>query len=293
MKKTSILVLLALGLLLGLCACGKEAPTVHTLHPGDGRKEPETIVITVPGDTVVVTVPVPVTGTPTTTKKPEDDQPVDPVASDGMSYVMKNETQKLGNGSFATLTYPQLQNTGNAVAENNSNLLLAEVAMKTLASHEATKDYNDRIKAGSKITYTVTDCSVTVCTPALLSVRFTATYLVDTGVPTTLIYTYLLNPSTGSEIKAKNVFSNFGGVLDVMEQDRMTRIFATDGFEKTFNKAEWIKYYRDNILYKFTPSVYFTADALVVIAESSGNQGGWAEYSIPLQSVSSVLKVKP
>ena len=292
MKKRVLCGVIALLLLCGLCACGTAAPTVHTLHPGDGSRAPETVIVTVPGDTVIVTVPVVVTGTPVTTPDPEDTGET-PVASDGLSYVMKNETRKLGNGSFANLTYPQLQNTGNAVAETNSNLLLAEVSMKLLSSNDVTKDYNDRVKAGSKVTFTVTDCTVTVCTPALCSVRFTATYLVDSGTPRSLIYTYLLNPSTGSEIKAKNVFSNFGGVLDQFEQDKMQQIYATDGFDKNFKKADWIKYYRDNILYKFTPSVYFTPDSLVVIAELSGSQGGWAEYSVALDTVAGVVKVKP
>ena len=279
-------------LCLCLCACGSTAPTVHTLHPGDGEKTPETIYVTLPPETVVVTVTVPVSGRSTGTAAPEATEET-PSSSTGFSYVMKNETQKLGDGSFATLTYPQLQNTGNPVSEQNSNLLLAGAAIKALGANESTKDYQDKVSGGSKVTFTVTDCQVTACTPALVSVRFAATYLVSGQTPLNFVFTYLLNPSTGSEIKGKNVFSNLGGVLDALEQNKATQVYATAGFDKEFRMADWIKYYRDNILYKFTPELYFTSDAIVLIAELSGNQGGWAEYSIPLDAVSSCLKVKP
>ena len=53
MKKT-VLGITAAALALLLCSCGNTAPTVHTLRPGDGYREPETVYVTLPAQTVKV-----------------------------------------------------------------------------------------------------------------------------------------------------------------------------------------------------------------------------------------------
>ncbi len=297
--------LTSLILLLTLCSCSfsDSGRTIHTLHPGDGITEPETVIVTVPGETVIVTVPVH-EGTTSPETQADDTNPVSvttgAVTTSAPStslkpefgYVLITDSKNLGKESMATLIYPALQNTGNAEIENKVNELLADIAFNDFTGNENCKDYEDKIASNITVSYTVTACDVKLCSPAFMSVRFEAEYtLSDSSDKYNFIYTHTINLSTGKEIKTKNLFRDFGSILTMLEEGKLTRGASTQDFDTLVDMKDTIARLRSGIAYGTLPKVYFTEDKLYVIIELDQKLGGWAEYSVPLSQVSSYLAI--
>ncbi|MCQ2426964.1 MAG: hypothetical protein MJ137_00995 [Clostridia bacterium] len=306
MKKTiTACILLAAMLSAASCASPGSGNVYHTLYTGDGTRSPETVYITLPPETVIITVPVPVTREPDTgtgesvpVTAPVTESPVTgPSESSGTESVstvmvtMETAVKDLGGGSKATLKYPSLKGLSSETVENKLNSQLAVIAEYDFIADEHCKDYADRIAEGKKVTYSVKDCDVTKITGLLISVRWTAEYSVGDAEPTLLIFTHYMNVSTGKEIKAKDIFSDFGSILTLLENGKMTPVYSAPGFETSTDMAAMIKQYRAGLAYNIFPATYVSGDSLFVAVTAGGTAGGYAEYKIPLSSVSDYLKI--
>ena len=306
MKKRQIAIAAAGLLLLTGCANGSGGREVHTLYPGNGTYAPQTVYVTLPPETVYVTVPVTVTDEPEQSATVEPDATSSPETAEqtsvetapqsGISYEISETVKKLDNAgkSTATLRYPKLSGLASATVEEKINTLLYQMTEVDFTTSEYTKDYAEKIAAGVTVKYEVTDCAVTLASSALICVRWRAEYTSSDAAETVrLAFARVLNPSTGKEIKPKDIFTDFPKILDMISAGQAVRSAVTEGFDSRNDLSSLIANYKTRVAYSVYPPVCFTADSLIVVLQSDGAAGGWAEYTFPLDSVRGYLKVTP
>ncbi len=306
MKKRQIAIAAAALLLLTGCANGSGGREVHTLYPGNGTYAPQTVYVTLPAETVYVTVPV------TATEEPEQTGTVEPEATSspetaaetaaetsapsGISYVISETVKKLDNAgkSTSTLRWPQLSGLASPSLEEKINTLLYQMTEVDFTTSEYTKDSSEKIAAGVTVKYEVVDCSVTLASSSLICVRWRAEYSTsDSSETVRLAFARVLNPSTGKEIKPKDVFTDFPKILDMISAGQAERTAVTEGFDSRNDLASLVANYKTRVAYSVYPPVCFTSDSLIVVLQSDGAAGGWAEYRFPLDLVRGYLKVAP
>ena len=294
--------LLLLLIILSGCSGGGDGRELHTMVAGEGTRTPETVIVTVPGETVIVTVYVsggPGTSSPATpgVTSPEDTGGESGTSADTAApeYTWKTvtATKDLGSGSRALFIYPEVEGMASANIQSKLNTLMAQIAEYDFTANESCKDYADRIAAGSKVNYETKSCDVTYAGNGIMSVRTAAEYTVSGADPVLLAFVHILNTSTGKEIKPKDLYSDFGGLLDLLASGGMTKIYATEGYDSAADLDGTVVQYRARMAYGVYPPVYFTADSAVLIMALEQQKSGYAEYSAPLRQAGKFFKIAP
>ncbi|MBO7376366.1 MAG: hypothetical protein J6V01_04595 [Clostridia bacterium] len=311
MKKTC-LVLSVLLILTALAASGctgrEPGREVHTLYPGGGTYAPQTIYVTLPAETVIVTVPVTVTGEPETAGVTEPEQTSSPsetaLTETGettlpvtvVSWEMAENPINLdGAGkSRAELIYPKLSGMINTALEEKINTLFGQITEVDFTTNELCKDHMEKVLAGITVNYRITECTVTLFKESMISVMWKAEYTTsDSEEKTCLAFAHTVNLSTGKEVKAKDVFSDFASILDRISSGRIPRTGASEDFDSKNDLQQLVSNYKTRLAYSFYPPVCFTEDSVIVILQSEGKTGGWAEYTAKTSDVGGFMKIIP
>ena len=287
------------GFTFASCGLGGGGRTVHTIIAGTGTLSPDTEDTTesaavpedttVPEDTSVETdvqssdsVPTESSEAITTT----GDETLPPAAD--YEYEVITSSSDLGsNGgvkSTKTLRYPKIGGTGSETIENKINTLLANIAEAKFSVRVT--NVAELLADGTGIQYEVTKSEVKYLGNNILSVRSEGRVAYSgngAGKDEKFIYCNFVNLSTGKELKSKDIYSDFGAILDMLGSGTFTKISGEDG-----GLDEFIREYRANMVYNVFPEAYFTADSLVIALD-----GASAEYAIPLDKVNACLAVSP
>ncbi len=313
MKKTCLILSILLILTaLAAAGCVEREPEreVHTLYPGGGTYAPQTIYVTLPVETVIVTVPVTVTAEPETAGATEPEQTLTPppetsaaetaeettVPVTVVSWTMEENSILLdGAGkSRAQLRYPKLSGMINTALEEKINTLFGQITEVDFTTNELCKDHMEKVRAGITVNYRITECTVTLFKASMISVMWRAEYTTsDTEEKTCLAFAHTVNLSTGKEVKTKDVFSDFASILDRISSGKIPRTGASEDFDSKNDLQQLVSNYKTRVAYSFYPPVCFTEDSVIVILQSEGKTGGWAEYTAKTSDVSDFMKIIP
>ena len=205
------------------------------------------------------------------------------------NYEVVTSTQDLGSGgalkSTKTLRYPRISGLDATAVQNKINTLLANIAEAKFSVYVT--NVAELIADGAGVDYEITKSEITYLGNNILSARSEGTvkYSGNTNEKDfEFIYCNFVNLSTGKELKSKDIYSDFGSILDMLGSGAFTKIndASDEGIEA------FIKEYKANMVYNIYPDAYFTADALVIVVDET-----LAEYSISFDKVNGFMAVSP
>ena len=325
MKKSLLALLPALLLILGGCSSEK-APEYHTMFEGTLTQSPaQTVIVTVP-TTVIVTVyrdetapgpgdittsvpgdvtTAPGTGTePVVTTTPETT--AEPTEPDLISTkIIGSETDLGSKGSAKAkmiLRYPELSGMKSESIQTKVNTLLSQIA--DVRCRNFINGVDDFLSSGISVTLDVTSCEVTFINSSIMSVKSSGKVSYsDSRADVNFMYCNIINLSTGKDIALKNIYCStgadgknvltFGQIIDLFTNGQFTAVSADKNINTKAKRQEIISQYSDYADYATYPQTYFTGDSLCICIDVGSEYGDWAIYSIPLSTVSPLLKISP
>lgn len=266
MKK--LLCLLAAVLLLPLAACAPDGPIVLPLPGG--------VIEALSGDTL----PLPPTGT-------DDLSPL-------VSVETKTVTLTPAAGLTATLRVPVFSGLPAKTAEKLNAALEKKAEDEFFARVQPPETY-----AVGELTadYRVTSCEVAYPGGNLVSVLFLAraeytAYDREFRTPVTDGINYacsvVMDLSTGSELPAAGLFSDFGAVLDLLADGA----FSVTAGAPCSNLPDLIAEARTNAAHGVLPPFLLSPDELTLVFFSNDGDEA-ARYSVPVGRISQTLTIPP
>ncbi len=192
----------------------------------------------------------------------------------------------------ATFRYPALKNIEDLPKLQSLNELLAQIA--EVEYQNRLPNASELVKGGTAVSYEVTDTSVTFLGNDLVSVRSEGRIdYTDDSKDERFVYCNLIKLSTGKDITLKKTYSDFEGVIALFKSGRFTQLSGEPSLTSSVTLEKLMEPYKYHSQYGTFPETYFTSDSLVIVIETSRENGHFAEFGISLDQVNDCLILSP
>lgn len=197
-----------------------------------------------------------------------------------------------GQTCTAVLRYPALKALENVPKLGNINELLGQIA--TVEYQNRLPNASELVSGGTAVSYEITSTTVCFIGNDLLSVRSEGKidYADDTK-DEKFVYCNLIKLSTGKDITLKKTYSDFEAIISLFKAGKFTQISGEDTLITTVGLDKLMDPYKYHSQYGTFPETYFTSNSLIIVVETSSENGHYAEFRISLDEVNGYLLLSP
>lgn len=318
MKLKLSTVLLILALITGtLAACYPVTgdDVYRTMPLGTGTNAPVPVVTEPQDDPTaspdITTAPPEVTDAPdvtgeVTTERGPDDTAPPPSSSEEETTAPPPETpfefdvieEKEEIGTVAKekciklLRYPALKGFEDAAIEAKINKLLAQIA--SVEYQNRLPNASELVSGGTYVTYEITETAITFLGGGVASVRSEGRIdYKDDSKDESFVYCNVVDLATGKDIALKKIYSDFGEIMTAFTSGSFTQISGDSALTSSLTLEQLIGQYKYYNQYGTYPETYFIKDKLVIVIETTAENGFYAEFSIDLAAVNAYLTTSP
>ncbi|MGM9642295.1 MAG: hypothetical protein ACI3XI_03700 [Eubacteriales bacterium] len=215
---------------------------------------------------------------------------------DSYEFDVMENTVELGSVGAQTCTaimrYPALKGLEGVPKLENINGLLGQIA--TVEYQNRLPNASELVRGGTAVSYEITATSVCFIGNDLLSVRSEGKIdYADDAKDEEFVYCNLIRLSTGKDITLKKTYSDFEGIITLFKAGKFTQISGQDTLIATVGLEKLMEPYKYHSQYGTFPETYFTSDSLIIVVETSNENGHYAEFKISLDQVNGYLLVSP
>jgi hypothetical protein len=287
----------------------------RTMPLGTGTNAPVIIMTESPADTTRipvettaspdVTAPPPVTGEATTGNQPDVTAPPSSTneettapAPDTPAFEFdvieeKEEIGTVGNEKcIKLLRYPALKGLEDSALEAKINKLLAQIA--SIEYQNRLPNASELVSGGTYVDYKINETAITFLGGGILSVRSEGSInYKDDSKDSRFVYCNVIDIKAGKDIALKKVYSDFGSIMPLFSSGSFSQISGDSTLTSSVSLEQLIGQYKYYNQYGTYPESYFTKDKLVIVIETTAEDGFFAEFAIDLSAVNAYLATSP
>ncbi len=205
----------------------------------------------------------------------------------------KREIGEIGGQKYyAIIRYPALTGLDDAAKQEKINTTVMQHA--AIQYQNLLPNASELISSKTAVSYEITSATVTYMGNGLLSARSEG--MIDMADDTSdlkFAYSIIIDLSTGRDISLKKVYSDFGAVMKLFTSGKFKQISGDPSLLSSVSLEKLMETYKYYAQYNDYPETYFTQDSLVIILDTSRENGFFAEFSIPLSEVNGYLQKSP
>ena len=281
---------------------GTNAPVLDVTLSPEASSAPPEATTAVPSVTEAPNV----TGETTTREEPgvttappassEEETTAPPPVAPSFEFEVITEREELGTVGnekcLKILRFPALQGLENSAVQTKINSLLAQIA--SVEYQNRLPNPSESIGSGTYVHYEITETAITSLGGGIISVRSAGRIdYKDDSKDEEFVYCNVIDLTTGKDVALKKTYSDFGKLMTVFTSGGFRQISGMSTLTLTVTLDQLIGQYKYYNQYGTYPETYFTADKLVIVIETTAENGYYAEFSIDLATVNDLLAVSP